>query len=150
MPLNAYVENAPFVALVDDDQHSAQLLTRMLLAHGSPRVQWYGDAQTGHATLTGTLMDPRATWPGLIIIDLKAHSQANADFLRSIQPMAHRKGVNAVVMAPSAETAQRNALEQAGAAAVFQRHSERDAYRREAASLVSFWARSQRLDAVGM
>lgn len=148
--LNEYVENAPFVALVDDDQHSAQLLTRMLLAHGSPRVQWYGDAATGHATLSSTLNNRQATWPGLIIVDLKAHSQANAEFLRSIQPLAHQKGVNVVAMVASAGPAQRDELEDAGAAAVFLRHSERDAYRREAASLVSFWARSQRLDAVGM
>ncbi|HTM79163.1 MAG TPA: hypothetical protein VL133_16235, partial [Devosia sp.] len=55
-----------------------------------------------------------------------------------------------VVMAPQLERAAAEALHDAGAAAVFTRHAERDAYRREAANIISFWARSQRLDAVGM
>ncbi len=148
--MNEYVENAPFVALVDDDQHSAALLTRMLLAHGSPRIQWYGDAAVARSTITATLSDPKVNWPSLIIIDLKAHSLANIEFLRSIQPLAYQKGVNAVVMIPPGERQHREALEDAGASAIFFRHAELDAYRREAASLVSFWARSQRLDAVGM
>ena len=54
--LNVYVDNAPFVALIDDDQHSAHLLTRMLIAHGSPDVQWYGDAADGRRALP-------ACWP---------------------------------------------------------------------------------------
>ncbi|KKC32207.1 hypothetical protein [Devosia psychrophila] len=148
--MNEYVENAPYVALIDDDQHSAALLTRMLVAHGSPRIQWYGNTAVAHSTIATTLSDPKASWPSLIIIDLKAQSQASIEFLRSIQPLAYQKGVNAVVMVPPDGRQHREALEDAGASAIFIRHAEPDAYRREAASLVSFWARSQRLDAVGM
>lgn len=148
--MNGHVENAPFVALIDDDQHSARLLTRMLLAHGAPAIEWYGGAMDGRDRLTAVLHDHTADWPTLIIVDLKSHSAANGDFLRSIQPLAHQKGVSVVVMVHPDDGHQREALEDSGAAAVFFRHAELAAYRREAASLVSFWARSQRLEAVGM
>jgi hypothetical protein len=39
---------------------------------------------------------------------------------------------------------------EAGAAAVFFRQPEVDAYRRELDGIENFWARNQRLDAVGM
>lgn len=148
--MNEYVENASYVALVDDDPHSAQLLMRMLAAHGGPRIQWFGDAADANVALVQVLSQPSANHPGLVIVDLKAHSEANAEFLRSIQPLPHQRGVGVVVLIHPAEQAKREALEDSGAAAIFYRHAERDAYRREAASLVSFWARSQRLDAVGM
>ena len=148
--LNEYVDNAPYVALVDDDQHSAHLLTRMLLAHGSPCVQWYGGAAEGKLRLVNVLADARAEWPGLLIVDLKSHSAANHEFVASIQSLTRQKGVPVAVMAPPLDRQGREALHEAGASAVFFRHAELDAYRREAAGIVSFWARSQRLDAVGM
>ena len=148
--LDANVENRPFVALVDDDQHSAHLLTRMLLAHGAPNIQWYGGAVDGRMTLANVLGDPTADWPGLLIVDLKANSTANLEFVVSIQSLARQKGVPVVVMAPPLDREGREALHEAGASAVFFRHAELDAYRREAAGIVSFWARNQRLDAVGM
>jgi DNA-binding NarL/FixJ family response regulator len=148
--LNVYVDNAPFVALIDDDQHSAHLLTRMLIAHGSPDVQCYGNATDGLVKLQAVLSDINANWPGLLIIDLKSHSGANLEFISSIQHLARQKGVPVVVMAPTLDRDGRQALLDAGASAVFFRQAELDAYRREAASIVSFWARSQRLDAVGM
>lgn len=148
--MNDYVDNLPFVALIDDDQHSAHLLTRMLLAHGSPDVQLYGGAEEGRARIQAVLGDVSANWPGLLIVDLKSHSRANLEFVSSIQSLLRQKGVPVVVMAPPQDRAGREALHDAGAAAVFFRQAELDAYRREAAGIVSFWARSQRLDAVGM
>jgi DNA-binding response OmpR family regulator len=148
--LNESAENRPFVALIDDDQHSAHLLTRMLLAHGAPDITWYGDANAARTRLTSVLADPATNWPGLIVVDLKAHSKANLEFIASIQPLMRQKGVLVVAMVQPADLAQRDALQTAGSAAVFVRHAEREAYRREAANIVSFWARSQRLDAVGM
>lgn len=148
--MTGYVDNLPFVALIDDDQHSAHLLTRMLLAHGSPDVQHYGGAEDGRSRLQAVLGDVAANWPGLLIVDLKAHSRANVEFVASIQSLMRQKGVPVVVMAPPLDRAGREALHDAGAAAVFFRQAELDAYRREAAGIVSFWARSQRLDAVGM
>lgn len=148
--LNNHAESQPFVALIDDDQHSAHLLTRMLLAHGAPEIRWYGEANAGRASLAAALADATISWPAMVIIDLKAHSNANLEFITSIQPLIRQKGVLVVAMMHAADPAQRHALQQAGASAVFLRHAELDAYRREAASIVSFWARSQRLDAVGM
>jgi DNA-binding response OmpR family regulator len=148
--VNDYVDNTPFVALVDDDQHSAHLLTRMLLAHGAPNIQWYGGASDGRLMLANVLSNPDADWPGLLIVDLKAHSGANLEFIASIQSLARQKGVPVVVMAPPLDRQGRDALHEAGASAVFFRQAELDAYRREAAGIVSFWARNQRLDAVGM
>ena len=140
----------PYLALVDDDQHSAHLLTRMLLAHGAPRVQCYGCAADGRLVLADILANPAANWPGLLIVDLKAHSGANLEFVSSIRSLASQTGVPVVVMAPPLDRQDREALYEAGASGVFFRHAERDAYRRETAGIVSFWARSQRLDAVGM
>ncbi|UJW87038.1 response regulator [Devosia sp. SL43] len=148
--MNVYVDNTPFLALIDDDQHSAHLLTRMLVAHGSPDIAWYGDASDGAARLHAVLADINANWPSLLIVDLKSHSGANLDFLSSIQHLARQKGVPVVVMAAATDRQGRQALLDAGASAVFFRQAELDAYRREAAGIVSFWARSQRLDAVGM
>lgn len=138
------------MALVDDDQQSARLLTRMLLAHGAPAIEHHASAADGLRILVEVLNNPAANWPGLIIVDLKAHSGANLEFMTAIQPLLRQKGVNAVVMTTGVEQQEHLALRKAGAAAVFVRHAELDAYRREAADIVGFWARSQRLDAVGM
>jgi DNA-binding response OmpR family regulator len=148
--LNDYVDNLPFVALIDDDQYSAHLLTRMLLAHGSPDVQHYGGAADGLARIQNVLGNVSANWPGLLIVDLKFHSRANLDFVAAVQSLTRQKGVPVVVMAQTQDRAGRQALLDAGAAAVFFRQADLDCYRREAAGIVSFWARSQRLDAVGM
>lgn len=148
--MNTAVDNAPYLALVDNDPHSARLLTRMLLAHGSPAIECFGDAVEGRARLEAVLADPEANWPSLLIVDLKAHSGANIEFVRSIHTLMRQKGVPVVVMAHTLDQASRETLHEAGAAAVFFRQAELDAYRREAASIVSFWARNQRLDAVGM
>lgn len=148
--MSVLVDNAPFLALIDDDQHSAHLLTRMLIAHGSPDVHHYGAADDGMTRLHAILGDIDANWPSLVIVDLKAHSGANLDFVSAIQRLARQKGVSVVVMAPTLDREGRQALLDAGASAVFFRQAELDAYRREAAGIVSFWARNQRLDAVGM
>ena len=148
--MNLYAERAPFIALVDDDQHSAQLLTRMLLAHGAPAIQWYGGASDGQTMLTAVLGDVSGRRPSLVIVDLKAHSASNLEFLRATQSLLRQTSIPVAVMVQSGESNHRDTLLAAGATAVFLRHAELDAYRREAAGLVSFWARSQRLEAVGM
>ena len=148
--MNDRGDDMPYLALVDDDPHSAHLLTRMLQAHGSPFIRHYGGASDGRLMLVDVLANPAIEWPSLLIVDLKAHSQANLEFVASIQSLANQKGLPVVVMAPPLDRQGREALLEAGASGVFFRHAERDAYRREAASIVSFWARSQRLDAVGM
>ncbi|MDB5529695.1 MAG: response regulator transcription factor [Devosia sp.] len=146
--MNTVVDNTPYYALVDDDAHSAHLLTRMLLAHGAPRIVTFANATDAIARLFPSLATP-ATWPSLVIIDLKAHSAANLEFVALLAPVIGND-IPVVVMAQRPDRQHIADLHDAGADAVFTRHAERDAYRREAANIVSFWARSQRLDAVGM
>jgi Response regulators consisting of a CheY-like receiver domain and a winged-helix DNA-binding domain len=148
--LNAVTKDTPFIALIDDDGHSAHLLTRMLLAHGSPDVRHFGTAAEGEDFLADTLADAALEWPGMVVVDLKAHSGANLEFVARNQALLRQKGIPLAVMTQATDRARRQALHDAGASAVFFRQAELDAYRREAAAMVSFWARNQRLDAVGM
>lgn len=144
------VDETPFIALVDDDAHSADLLIRALTAQGAPRVRpLFGDAE-GIESLLAVIGDVDNTWPDIVIIDLKAHSGANADFLARYHPLLRQKGIPVVVMTAPTGGAGRQALLEAGASAVFFRQAEREAYVNEATAIVSFWARQQRLDAVGM
>lgn len=139
----------PFLALVDDDVHSARLMTRMLLAHGAPTIRWLETPATALGTLGALLADRTAPLPGLVIVDLKASSVATRDFLVALRrlPGAERLVVAAIM--PALERQTRQSLLDSGADAVFERHAEIDAYRREAASLVSYWVRNQRLSAIG-
>jgi CheY-like chemotaxis protein len=148
--MNPVVDNTAYVALVDDDAHSARLLTRMLLAHGSPRIEAFASADEAVTRLTPTLSQSSRLWPSMVIVDLKAHSGANLEFVSALAPIIGKLDVPVAVMAQSADRPVVAALHDAGAAAVFTRHADREAYRREAANIVSFWARCQRLDAVGM
>ena len=148
--MNVVASNIPFIALIDDDGHSAHLLTRMLLAHGAPDVRHFALPTAGEAFLAETLADANRDWPGMVIVDLKSHSGANIEFLARNQALLRQKGVPLAVMTQPTDRAGRQALHDAGAAAVFFRQAELDAYRHEAAAIVSFWARHQRLDAVGM
>ena len=72
------------------------------------------------------------------------------EFLARNQALLRQKGVPLAVMTQTTDRAGRQALHDAGASAVFFRQADLDAYRHEAAAMVSFWARHQRLDAVGM
>lgn len=147
--MSTVVDNTPYFALVDDDAHSAYLLSRMLAAHGSPRVQTFTDAAEAIARLIPSLGTP-AVWPTLLIVDLKAHSAANLEFVATLAPVIGKREIPIAVMVQRPDRKMSAELHDAGAAAVFTRHAELDAYRREAANIASFWARSQRLDAVGM
>lgn len=110
----------------------------------------FATAAEGEAFLAANLADARREWPGMVIVDLKAHSGANLEFVARNQALFRQKGVPLAVMTASADRAGRRHLQDAGAAAVFFRQADLVAYRHEAAAIVSFWARHQRLDAVGM
>jgi DNA-binding response OmpR family regulator len=140
-------DRQPAIALVDDDFHSARLLMRMLAAHGSPDVEWLRDPATALDTLAGYDALPPINGKCMALVDLKASSNASRDFIVELRRRA--PGLMVVAMAPTLDRETRNALLDAGASAVFERHAELNAYRREAASIVGFWVRSQRLDAVG-
>jgi CheY-like chemotaxis protein len=139
----------PFMALVDDDSHSARLMIRMLLAHGAPSVNWLEGEALASVELLRLLEDKRAELPGLVIVDLKSTSTATADFIRRLRAMPDGHALLIAAMAPTLDRDVREALLVAGADAVFERHADIDFCRRESAAMVSFWVRNQRLEAVG-
>ena len=139
----------PYLMLVDDDAHSARLLTRMLLAHGAPSIQWVESSAEGLSHIKDVLGGTARHTPGLVIVDLKSSSTAAKEFIAEIAALEGSRMLVIVAMAPSLDRATRESLLDAGADAVFERHADLQAYRAEAAAIVSFWVRNQRLDAVG-
>ena len=137
----------PAIALVDDDYHSARLMTRMLEAHGGPQVIRLPAPDVALAALAADSVTPMIAGRSMAIVDLKASSTATRDFIAALKHRAPQLLV--VAMAASLDRDVRNELLDAGASAVFERHSDITLYRREAASIVAFWVRNQRLDAVG-
>ncbi len=83
----------------------------------------------------------------MAVVDLKSSSTATRDFVARLKQRVPELLV--VAMAATLDREVRNELLEAGASAVFERHSDITLYRREAASIVAFWVRNQRLDAVG-
>lgn len=148
--MNVVSDDIPFIALIDDDGHSAHLLIRTLRAQGAPEVIHFAAADAGESFLVDVLADVTREWPGIVVVDLKAHSGANLEFVARNQALLRQKGVPLAVMMQTTDRAGRQALQDAGASAVFFRQAALDAYRHEAAAIISFWARNQRLDAVGM
>jgi CheY-like chemotaxis protein len=138
-----------FLALIDDDEHSVRLMSRTLKAEGAGEIVWLGDAEQGRERLEA-LVALGQPLPGLVIVDLKAHSGATAAFIRATAALRADADLVMVAMAPTADREAREPCLAAGAAAVFVRHAERDAYRREASNIVSFWARSRSPHAIGM
>ena len=141
---------SPFIGLIDDDSHSAYLFMRVMAALCGPSVRNYGDPDEGAKELGLVLSDVSAEWPELLVVDLKAHSDATLEFVCRHHAWLRQKGVPVVVMVPPIDRAGCDAYYEAGAAAVFFRQPEHDAYRRELDGIENFWARNQRLDAVGM
>lgn len=147
--MNFLATPQPFMALVDDDAHSARLMTRMLLAHGAPSVRWLEGASIGEAQLREWVAAGACEQPGLVIVDLKSSSTATVEFIFTIRELDGAEELLVAAIAPTLERQTREILLEAGADAVFERHGEIGAYRREAESIVSFWVRNQRLDATG-
>lgn len=136
----------PAIALVDDDYHSARLMTRTLEAHGAPSVSRMSDTEQAVDQLVGMTAHADAQ-DFLAVVDLKSSSTATRDFVERLK--ARAPAIMVVAIAPSLDRETRGELIEAGAAAVFERHSDIALYRREAASIVDFWARNQRLDKTG-
>lgn len=132
----------PAIALVDDDFHSARLMTRTLEACGAPSISRMPNAEHALDVLAGMTAQAEI----LAIVDLKSSSTATRDFIERLSIRA--PSVLVVAIATSLDRETRGKLIEAGAAAVFERHSDIALYRREAASIVDFWAR-QRLDRTG-
>ena len=135
----------PAIALVDDDYHSARLMTRMLEAGGASHVSLMADLERAVDQLSEMARHPGSEF--LAVVDLKSSSSATRDFIERLKGRA--PGLTIVAVALSLDREVRTTLLDAGAAAVFERHSDIELYRREAACIVDFWARSQRLDKTG-
>lgn len=147
--MTAHFPAQPFMVLVDDDSHSARLMIRMLLAHGAPSVSWMQDEDQANSELTTMLTDLQAQLPGLVVVDLKSSSDTTREFIAALRQAPSGDNLLVAAMAPSLAREARDELEAAGADAVFERHADIESYRREAAAIVRFWVRHQRLDAVG-
>lgn len=137
------------LALVDDDTHSARMMIRMLLAHGAPSVDWLAAADVAEKTFLDENAGTSGDLPALVLVDLKSSSRATADFISRLRAMPKTADLLIAAMASDLDRSHREPLLIAGADAVFQRHADANAYRREAASIVSFWVQHQRLEAVG-
>ena len=122
-------------------------MTRMLEAHGGPQVLRLPDPQVAIEALAQVVLTPPVAGQCMAIVDLKSSSTATRDFIAALKHKVPQLLV--VAMAPSLDRDVRNVLLDAGASAVFERHSDISLYRREAANIVAFWVRNQRLDAVG-
>lgn len=139
--------SSPAIALVDDDHHSARFMTRILAAFDGPHVTLFDNPERAFAELQAPGTDPMFSGRSLVLVDLKYSSTATRDFIARLTKAAPQLLVAA--MAPSLDRDTRNCLLDAGAVAVFERHADHNLYMKEAASIVSYWVRAQRLDAVG-
>jgi len=147
--MDALPNSQTFLALVDDDSHSARMMIRMLLAHGAPSVSWLDGEGMASGELRKLLEDGTATIPALVIVDLKSSSTATQDFVSALRAMPGGDALLIAAVSSTLEREPRELLLNAGADAVFQRHADINFFRREAAAIVSFWVRNQHLDAVG-
>lgn len=147
--MNGNAAGRAYLALVDDDTHSARMMIRMLLAHGAPSVDWLAGADVAETTLRDALGRTGTELPALVLVDLKSSSRATAEFVSLLRSLPGAGDLLIAAMSPSLERTYREPLLVAGVDAVFQRHADANAYRREAASIVSFGVQHQRLEAVG-
>lgn len=138
----------PFMAVVDDDALSARQTIRMLIAHGAPSVAWIEPIVADGSCIAQLWTRETDERPAMVVIDLK-HEGASANCVATLKARQDCAGLLVVALAPAGDAEQRRALEVAGADAVFERHADLSAVRREAAAMVSFWVRQQRLSAVG-
>lgn len=134
-------DDEPALFLVDDDGHSARFLVRALGTVGADgiRVVVLGPEDAARRLAAPSPAD--GDRPGMVLVDLKAHSRATLDFVARTAPDAARRGIPVAAMAPTLEAPVRNTLIEAGAAAVFERNAELALYLREIADLADFWRR---------
>lgn len=130
--------NAPFppvLVLADEHMHSARLMRRTLQAINAPaRLLWLGHARRAEHALAR--MIEKGDRPQGVIVDLKAHSAATATFIAAIRDRMDAAGIAIIAFVPEGDRRAREAALAAGARAVFDRHHECTAYRRQIAELV--------------
>ena len=138
----------PYLAVVDGDALSARQTIRMLIAHGAPSVSWVDPVDETGSGIAGLWLAPDSELPAMVVVDLK-RGDATADCIAALRASAIGGDLLVVGLAAEGDMKQRQRIEIAGADAAFERHADISAFRREAAAMVSFWVRHQRLSAVG-
>jgi CheY-like chemotaxis protein len=129
--------NAPLFLLIDDDEHSAYFFNKTTRALDKDvGVEWIADCAGAEAMVGGLAIHPGRDRPDLIIVDLKANSQATANFIARIRKPAAALGVPIVAMAISLERTVRETMLQRGAAAVFERSPDLQTYRGEVQAII--------------
>ncbi|WP_127145299.1 response regulator [Pelagibacterium montanilacus] len=137
-----YHTGSPVFMLVDDQVHSARLLSRALAETDmAPRLVWLGDARRGHRLFTHLARSAPGRLPDMLVVDLKSHSDASSDFIESIRNETDQHHIPVAAIAASLDAPVRQKLLRSGAAAVFQRHPDIASYRAEIADLANFWVR---------
>lgn len=144
-----WTEQQPYLVLVDDDAHSARLMTRMLLAHGAPSIEWIDNAEAGLSKIKIALSGRDIALPGLMIVDLKSSSDATPQFVAEASGLDQRRDIPLAAMAQDGDRYGRDRLLGVGAHVVFERKADLHDYRAEAAAIVRFWVRNRHLEAVG-
>ena len=81
-------DRQPAIALVDDDFHSARLMTRMLAAHGGPHVERLSDPEAAAKSLIATAAVPSVNGQCMVVVDLKSSSNATRDFVQRLKNQA--------------------------------------------------------------
>ncbi|MBF0677549.1 MAG: hypothetical protein IR164_01255 [Devosia sp.] len=140
----------PVIHVIDDDLHSARFLLDMLAKCGGPAATHLGAEYEGLMALRRSFELPGEIRPELLVVDLKSHSRAVLDFVERRGQWLRENGVQLAVMVPPTDHRGREEYYEAGVDAVFFRQPELEAYKREVAGIIGFWAQTQRLDAVGM
>lgn len=138
----------PYLAVVDDDALSARQTIRMLIAHGAPSVSWVEPVKEDGSCVAELWSAPDSELPAMVVVDLK-RGDATADCIAALRASAIGSRLLIVGLATPGDADERQRIELSGADAMFERHTELGAVRREAAAMVSFWVRQQRLSAVG-
>lgn len=130
--------------IVDDDPHSARFFRqRIIAATGRStiiRVDWFESADGGLLAIESLQDQDRQQvrrLPDLIIIDLKASSMANMEFLTKAEPSIKALPVPSTVFAKQAGKAKQSAYLKAGAAAIFERHADLEQYDAELARMIT-------------
>ena len=129
--------------LIDDDQYSATFFSNQLEKCAGCEVavliNWVSSAQSGQVALEGlTRCVDRTQIPDVVVVDLKASSSANLNFVQQVSTRVKNTGVKlAVFVTPGSVDAEKmHAFATAGASAVFERHANLDAFRTELSSLL--------------
>lgn len=135
--------------LIDDDKFSARFFTRQLRKRAEGKasivVKWLNTAKDGITALQSlSAKSANDGLPNLVVVDLKTSSSANLEFLRSVSLQLQGTTLRIAVFTASKDVQTKQALTDAGATAVFERHSNLENFGAELDSLLQLSAEMAR------